>query len=178
MYKDIRLKLSPPWITYVNEIKAMFGNDPEISIVYDNEEVAVRLYVDNAKKAEAIAMLLPEEAWFGNVCLGINVIPANGKDFEALEKITNDIVFSIAFENNPVFAYSKTITGILSNNITYVVFKNRVVQFFNDNLNDIYGNVSTLYEDIARELFEDTVLQGVFYCTDIEEKVGMINNWP
>lgn len=177
--KNIRIKLAPPWVTFVNEIKAMFENDPEISIVYDNEEVAVRLYVDNAKKAEAIALLLPEEKWCGNVALSISVIPANGQNFEALTKITNDTVFSIAFEKNPVFAYSKTITGILSNNITYVVFKNRVVQFFNDNLNDIHGNVSTLYEDIARDLFNETILQGLFYCTDIEEKVGMpLGEWP
>jgi len=175
----IRLKLSPPWVTFVNEIEAMFGNDHEINIVYDNDEVAIRLYVDNGKKAEAISMLLPEEKWFGNVCLKVSVIPANDKVFEGLETINNDSVFSIAFENNPVFAFVKTIrTPILSNDITYVVFKNKVVQFFNDNLNDIHGNCSTLYEIIARDLFEGTVLQGLFYCTDIEEKVGVVTNWP
>jgi len=27
---NIKLKLSPPWVTYVNEIKALFENDPDI----------------------------------------------------------------------------------------------------------------------------------------------------
>ena len=33
--------------------------------------------------------------------------------------------------------------------ITYVIFKNCVVQFFNDNLNDAHGLISTLYQNIA-----------------------------
>lgn len=61
----------------------------------------------------------------------------------------------------------------------YVVFKNCVVQFFNDNLNDIYGNISTLYQDIAREIFADAEWEGVFYCTDVETHVaGMKRDWP
>jgi len=44
-------------------------------------------------------------------------------------------------------------------------------------LNDIYGNTSTLYQDIAAEVFEDQ--PGIFYCTDIEGKVGKpLGEWP
>ena len=62
---------------------------------------------------------------------------------------------------------------------TYVVFKNCVVQFFNDNLNDPHGVLSTLYQDIAREVFGDCGMAGgVAYCTDVERKVGMpIDEW-
>ena len=62
-------------------------------------------------------------------------------------------------------------------NTIYVVFKNRVVQFFNDNLNDIYGNISTLYQEIASDVFKE--ISGVNYCTDIEERVGApLGEWP
>lgn len=32
MNNIIKLKLSPPWITYVNELKALFEPDPDIEI--------------------------------------------------------------------------------------------------------------------------------------------------
>ena len=122
-------------------------------------------------------MLLPSLKMFGNVCLGITVIPDNNFAELPLNVATEDL-FNMAFDRNPVFAFTKSITGIFSNTLTYVVFKNRVVQFFNDNLNDIYGNISTLYQEIASDIFADKV-EGVCFCTDIEEKVGVpLGEWP
>lgn len=179
---DVRLKLAPPWITYVNKLTALFGNDPEIKIVYDNDTCSVRLYVDNAKKASALIRVLPVEKIIGNVILDIEVIPANADDvIGALpNQISNKALFDVMFENNPVYAYSKEIIGVFNNPLTYVVFKNRVVQFFNDNLNDIHGLISTLYQDIATEIFEEADLRSVFYNTDIEERVFNmpLGEWP
>ena len=177
---NIRLKLSPPWITYVNEITALFGNDPDIHITYYNENPQVKLFVDNDEKATALAFLLPETKEIGNITLKITIIPANNfvneVDFGSL---SNKQIFDIAFNNNPVYAYSKEVVGFFSNILTYIIFKNRVVQFFNDNLNDIHGLISTLYENLAREVFEDANLNGVFFNTDIEEKVyGVPTEWP
>lgn len=60
---------------------------------------------------------------------------------------------------------------------TYVVFKNCVVQFFNDNLNDPHGIISTLYQEIAEEVLES--VPNTYYCTDIEHKLGMpLGEWP
>ncbi len=36
----------------------------------------------------------------------------------------------------------------------FVLFRPEVVQFFNDNLTDFYGNENTLYHLIAREVFD------------------------
>lgn len=182
--KNVRLRLSPPWVTYANKIKAMFQNDQEIKIEY-SELPEIKLYVSNERKAVAIYLLLPTHKDIGNVTLNITVIPpnddveslVNNEDFDSIKEL-----FDVAFDSNPVYAYSKEIIGVFSNPFVYVVFKNKVVQFFNDNLNDIHGLISTLYEDIARELFtnEETYFDVgcVFYNTDIEEKVyGMPTNW-
>lgn len=194
----VRLKISPPWITYVNKLNALFCEDPNIKIVYDNDKVNVRLYVNGEEKAEALYRLLPENKIFGNVILQIYVIPSNEEDFKSLdEKNPPEVdpfaiedcllydastltLFNTAFEGNPVYAFGYPVEGILSNTITYIVFKNCVVQFFNDNLNDLYGNISTLYQDIAADVFEnDDDIQGVFYCTDVEHKVGKpLGEWP
>ena len=177
-----RLKLAPPWITYVNKIQALFGNDPDINVVYDNDEIEIRLYVEGEDKAAALAELLPVVKPIGNVNLYITIIPANSDqsiDELGLGKVSKKELFDIAFDRNPVYAFSREIIGLFNNPITYVVFKNRVVQFFNDNLNDIHGLISTLYQDIAEEIFADANLQGVFYNTDIEEKVGKpLGEWP
>ena len=69
--------LSPPWLNYVNEIKALFGRDPEISILYDDNANEVKLYVEGGDKANALAIILPPEKHFGNVTLKITVVPAN-----------------------------------------------------------------------------------------------------
>lgn len=175
--KEPRLKLAPPWITYVNKVQAMFGADPEIRIVYDDGEVELKIYVEDSAKADAMQKLLPYYKTFGNISLSITIIPANNK--MDIGTVTNKELFDIAFARNPVYAFSQEVVGILTNTLTYVVFKNKVVQFFNDNLDDIHGLVSTLYQDIADELFEESDLYGVFYNTDIEEKVGMpLGEWP
>ena len=168
---DVRLKISSPWVTYINEIKALFGNDPDINIVYDNRAVEVNLFVEDAEKAQAIDILLPDEKQFGNVTLYINVIPANNTWYDFSMKTAAEI-FDIAFNRNPAYAFSYPITDIFSNEIVYIVFKNKVVQFFNDNLNDVYGNISTLYQEIAKDVLNDEAFSSVFFCTDIEEKVG------
>lgn len=107
------------------------------------------------------------------------VVPPNGGDLTDYEWHSNKELFDAAFENNPVYCTAVRIDTIFSNDITYVVFKNKVVQFFNDNLNDLHGNVSTLYQEIAHDVFDMTSLNGVMFCTDIEAKVGMpLGEWP
>jgi hypothetical protein len=139
----------------------MFEHDPEINVVYDEEKQNIRLYVDNTVKADALAQLIPEEHTFGKIVVHVEIIPSNkpGK--------TKDSLFEEAFSGNPAFSFVRTIHGVFVNDITYVVFANKVVQYYNDCLNDIYGQRSCLYQDIAADIFG--VKDGVFYCTDMPD---------
>lgn len=157
---DVRTRLSPPWVTQMNEIKALFGEDPQIKIVYDNEKVVATLYVDDVEKAEAIRRLVQCRVGI----LIINVIPPNNEKCY-MKNAPISTLYDIAFKGNPVYSFSYNVDGVFSNTITYVVFKNKVVQFFNDNLNDIYGNKTTLYQEIASDVLVGK--DGVFYCTDV-----------
>ena len=90
-------------------------------------------------------------------------------------------LFDTAFAGNAAYAYSVTPgSDVWFFSSTYVVFKNCVVQFFADNLNDCHGVISTLYQDIAAEIFEEADLHGVYYNTDIEVgKLGKpLGEWP
>lgn len=154
------LKLSPPWTKFVKEIEMLFGEDPEVKIVYNEDTLEVKLYVEDEEKAEAISKLLPTTKTFGEIELKITVVPANN--------ITQNkaSVFDKAFNNNPVLSYIFIKEGYFSNPMTYIVFAKEVVQFFNDDLSDIHGNCNTLYQEIAKDLFGD--IDGVFFCTDVE----------
>lgn len=178
---DVRLKISPPWVTYVNKLEALFDGDPLIAfnVNYAGEDgPSVVLATNDGDKAAALVKILPEEVSFGNVVLSIGVDCPNMSNRAF---ITKKELFETAFKGNPVFAYAvcPSEDGYQWMTVTYVVFKNCVVQFFNDNLNDCHGIISTLYQEIAAEIFADTV-SGVYYNTDIEVgKLGMpLGEWP
>ena len=149
---------SPPWVVYYREVEAMFKDDQDIVLEYDETENEILMYVEDPVKADAISQLLPEEKAFGNVVLKTTVIPAN----EMAE--SKAALIAKAFEGNPVLEHIYTVSGVMTNDMNYIVFKNKVVQFYSDNLGDANGLTSTLYQDIARELFGDG--DGVFYCTE------------
>ena len=177
MQNNIRFKIAPPWITYVNEITALFQHDPDIELKYNNDDPSITIFIkNNPEKAAALCLLLPDVKIFGNISLFIN-IEADEISNRAFPDAKN--LFDVAFDRNPVYAFSKQISNIFSNKLLYVVFKNKVVQFFNDNLNDIFFFFCTLYQTIAQEIFNDANLLGVYYCTDVEEKVGKpLGEWP
>ena len=135
-----RVKLSAPWDEFYNEVNELFRYDDEVRVVFFEEQKTIKLYVDN-----------------------IEVIPSNK---EKKTELTRNI-WSVAFTGNTAVSFIYTIDGIFSNPLTYVVFLNEVVQYFNDNLGDINGNRSTLYEDIARDVFEN--VDATFFCTDTPE---------
>lgn len=179
-----QLKLSPPWEIYATEMAQLFKYDSQVHVVYDNDSQILSVYVDKQRKADALAELLPESVTFGNIEVHVNVIPANGA-LSTTAGLSKAQLFNNAFEGNGAFSFVKVITGIFTNNLTYVVFKNKVVQYYNDDLGDIYGQCSTLYQTIAKNIFGEA--EGICFCTDVEEPVyeGRLNEvmmplgeWP
>ena len=166
-------KLSPPWITFVNEIKALFADDMEVKVMYDDNNYIVKLFVDNADKADALTKLMPEQKVFGNITIHIEVIPSNTDD------LTKEQLFDKAFRGNPAMDMCVAVDTPFGD-ITYVVFKKKVVQFYNDQLDDINGNKSMLFQDIARDIFNTEESDGhVFFCTNAEGKLSKpLGEWP
>lgn len=171
---NVRLKLSPPWITYINKVQALFDGDPQIAcnVELSAANPSIVLACNNGDKVTAIKKLLPSEVQFGSITLKIDIDgPESNLAFSSTKQL-----FEVAFKGNPAFAYcvAPAEEGYWYADFTYVVFKNCVVQFFNDNLNDAHGIISTLYQDIAAELFDSFIPigSGVAYCTDIEDGIS------
>lgn len=157
-------KLSPPWYNYVSEINALFGEDPDIKIGFDQDALELKLLVDNTDKASALEELLPSSVQFGNVELKVFVIPANDMVVR-----NNARLFELAFKGNPIVSEMVDVPDVLSNPVTYIAFRKEVVQYYNDDLGDLYGNRSTLMQEIAKEVFSDHD-EGIFFCTDSGEE--------
>ena len=153
------VKLASPWVQYYREIEALFGDDPDIKVLFDEDDLVVRLLVNDHDKADALTQLLPASKEFGNVTLYISVIPNN--EVAAPSKIS---LLKRAFHGNPAFRYAASAEGLYTNPIHYVVFANKVVQYFNDDLGDVNGLCSTLYQEIAKDILGES--DGVHYCTD------------
>lgn len=151
-------KLAPPWIDYVSQLEILFEKDNHVSITYDDENKKVTVYVDDdPMKAEALDKLLSGEVKFGNVAITVTVVPNN--EPESVESL-----FRKAFYNNPIVdKFVKTDPPFEFN---YMLFKKEVVQYYNDAMNHPEGLTSTLYQNLAKEVFSKPV--GMFFGTSAE----------
>lgn len=167
-----RVNLTAPWITYYRELQELFKYNVKIKMVFDEAEMLIKIYVSDLDTATALSELLPSEKEFGNVALKIDVYPANDKlvAFATTigEKHNKKELIKNAFKDNDIVSYMWDVSEVIPGlNIFYVVFENKVVQYYTDTLSDPHGLTSTLYENIARDVFGD--IQGVYFCTDIPE---------
>lgn len=155
------IKKSAPWVTYYREVNELFKKDKDVFVVFDEENVELKIYVKDQIKASAIQYLMPTEKEFGNVVLKIDVIPANGKELREVSTSNIVTIACDAFRDNDAVYMVTDVRAVFD--LVYVIFRKEVVQFFDDNIGDINGNYSTLYEVIARNVFKDI---GIKYCTD------------
>lgn len=160
---DLKLELSPPWETYVNELKALFKHDAYVKVFYDRGAQTVKIYVDDVGKAEALGQLLRKEVSFGEVTLNIVVVPSNRV---SIATVDNDN-WAKAFRGNDALRCVRHVT-YTPFACTYVIWTSKPVQFFNDNLRDYCGNTTMLVEDIAKDVLDNSLLD-VMHCTEIVE---------
>ena len=163
--------LSPPWVTLYHMISKLFEYDQEVKVEQDEETYAINLYVEDQRKADALTKLLPASKEYGNVTVAINVIPAN------VEEPSKILLFQDAFEGNEAVSCFYTGCGPCKD-INYIAFDPIVVQFFNDQLDDVNGLKTTLYADIAKEVFGQQ--DGIYFCTDpVDESLEIpLGEWP
>lgn len=150
-------KLYAPWVIRYKQIEMLFKDDPNIKMFFNNTEKTLKIQVNGQDKYEALSLLLPAE----KDGLKIQIVPENDLELSNLD------LFRRAFAGNPI------VTDIISisrevldttNNFDYVVFKKEVVQYPDDSLNSPHGICSTLYQNIADDIFKNR--DGVYFSTD------------
>lgn len=166
------IKSFPNWTKFYHEVEAFFRYDPQVHVVFDEPADVLCLYVDDELKAQALDMILPSSVTFDSITIDISVVATinTGRFLE------HQNVYEVAFRGNTAFSFVKTVKGILPEDLIYVVFKKTVVQYFDGNLYDVYGQCSTLYQDIAKNIFVNT--PNVYFCTDNSTIMGYVGEWP
>jgi hypothetical protein len=157
------VQLAPPWIAHYHKIQALFEHDPDVKVMYNNDDYTVTIGVVGDAKAQAITRLVKPEVVFGNITLKIKVVPANTNKVDIID------TFKTAFSGNPTVVAAEKINLPGTGTANHVVFRKEVVQFFNDDIGDVYGVESTLFENIANDVFVYSSNDPVYYSTDIKD---------
>lgn len=152
-----RAKLNAPWYRIIHEYEALFKGDKEVTVAWNENNMRIDLLVSNPRKADALTRLLPSMYKIGQADIEVRVVPSFPDTID---------LFRQAFEGNS--AVSRIETD--ARGFDYVAFNRDVIQFYNNDISDINGNETTIYEDIARDIFKDNKSDGIFFCTEGESK--------
>jgi len=155
MENNKTVALSSPWMTCYKKLNALFGADPELEVEYTDETKTVTISSVNSYKLQALEKILKPSIVFGNITLTIKCKVKN----PGTESITT--LFKIAFAGNPHLSAIKERSLLGAVEETYVLFNPEVVQFFNDDTTDYYGNYNGLCEDILRDVLKAGILVNI-----------------
>ena len=156
-----KLGLYPPKTNFFKQMEAFFNYDEDVTVRYDHENSEIKVLVRGTSKADALTKLLVPEKTFGNETVKVTVIPANEEDTP--ESLLRDALANNLIVNDIVKCedFSKLFGSV------HVVFCKEVAQYENDDISDLNGVHSTLYQYLAEKIFKEQ--PGVFYNTDILE---------
>lgn len=148
--KEKEVGISSPWMTYYKKLVALFGDDPELEVSWKEEgaEKSVIIASTNTFKIMALEKLLDPKITFGNITLTVKCLVKDGSEDSA------SAIFRTAFAGNPHISevIDQKTMGCIEQ--TFVLFKPEVIQFFNDDITDYYGNWNGLAEDLMRDVIK------------------------
>ena len=165
-----RVGLSPPEATYYNEIRNTIGRDPLVQVgslvETPSGDFVVTLTVRGERKARALATLLVRRRNFGNIRFTVRVRTSGG---QTVRPITSPLtpqqiaeLYRRAFDTNELFSFVR-VRRIFGSTFVYPVFRARIVQFFNDDLSDLYGNYNNVaaftFRSVLRNRISGTAIQ-------------------
>lgn len=164
--KSKKFGLSAPWSTHYNKVRVMFEDDEDIEVgAFDNKHRRFEIDVYDYAKYIALKNILFQTVRFGNVVLHIDIC-YKGETCTKTPKLASIVdYYEALLEDNPHLSRIECVEKPMGF-ATYVVFKKEVIQFYNDDTSDLYGNWNGLCEDIARKIFKHN---GICICTEIDD---------
>lgn len=156
--KESKAKLSPPWYKTWNMLKVLFKDDTEVEIsdiITPADGLPLLIYLDckTPEKAFALANILKTTYHFGNATLVLKFRIYNGKKLTDKPDSLYDTALE-AFASTPAVVDIKKCQDMFGDTFIVIEFAKEVVQFYNDELLDFYGNYNGTYLDVAKELFK------------------------
>lgn len=175
------VRIQSPWVLFYKEVYALFARDPQVNVMFDNDTPELKIQVKgNDTKAACLSRFFPKEKAFGNVILKCSVVGDDGQTVPDVNCDDHTAIRAI-FEGNDALSFIKDVQTPFDYSIVYVVFVKEVVQYYSDNMYDLYGATSTIYENLARDIFGMPFDNGDYcsFCTDAEISIGCpLGEWP
>lgn len=159
--KSQKIKLSPPWTTVEKKIRALFKGDEDITIKpmkrLADGNLELSLEGPDACKMIALNSIMKTKYNFGNFNLNLVFKTTDKKDINPIKinEWFNNLysIYEDAFCSTATVIDVKDVQDRTGAENVIIEFKKEVVQFFNDDLTDFYGNWNGLYTDIATDIF-------------------------
>ncbi|WRP08784.1 hypothetical protein U9J35_04705 [Rossellomorea aquimaris] len=178
MNEKVAVQLSPPWVTYQNELKYSVGQDPSVIVgplipAFGNYIIPVTTI--GGEKAIALATLLKNPVEFGNVSVSVVVINGDQEIVNPLpcplrSFVVADLVQS-ALSGNPYFievVVKPQMPG--GPNAVYPVFKSEVIQFFNDDISNLCNTFTAVAASVFADVMEEELCDiPILYSTSCDE---------
>ena len=155
------VSLSPPWFTLQRKLANTFGCDPAVT-VGDLSETSqtikvIPITVDDEKKGRALRTIIHPSFPMGNILVTTEVKNSKGRCWEAIV-IENGKqlqgVITDAMAGNPLFVEAKLVERPPFAIVGFIMTKT-VVQFWNDDLSDFYGN----FNDVTANVVSDLIIK-------------------
>ncbi|WP_232361964.1 hypothetical protein, partial [Bacillus thuringiensis] len=165
MEENVQAQLSPPWITYFNELKNSIGADPTVTVgplIPVGGNYIILVHALSNEKARALATFLKSFVQFGNV--SVTVIVTNNENeivnpFPCpLDAFEIAHLFQVALENNPYFEQVVVQPQFPGGpNVVFPVFTAEVIQFFNDDISNLCQTFTGVAANVFRDVMNDEV---------------------
>jgi len=172
-----KVNLANPITGHANELAAFLAKDADIHTKFEFKRRVLRIYVDDAAKAEALACVLKKRIELGKLYLDIAIYPPNGdkgygkkldvklNDLEKGEPEVLKALWKTAFKGNKNFVrvlQAKDRTGTIW---TFALFNRVAVQWLNDDIQNPELTTSALPETVVKTFAAEHL--GVQVSTDV-----------
>jgi hypothetical protein len=155
------VRLSPPHYTLWNEIKASIGRDPGVTVNpldTSSSPFIVPIDVADHDKAVAIASIMTLLHQLGNIRVEVQVKDGEANPVfpevpESVQQLANMVEKALGDNDWFVKVVTKPLVPKSSRIIVFAVFQKAVIQFFNDDLSDLYHN----YNNVVAFVFSDVL---------------------
>jgi hypothetical protein len=159
------VKLSPPWYTLHHKITYTIGADPTVQVL-PLRSGDKAYYIDIIKKAGnpyALAAILRDVYPLGNITVYVQVYDQYGQPVKGELPVGTDpvtavkVAVELALQSNSYYVEVLTPEKIpFKPQLAQVVLvvKKAVIQFWNDDLSDYYGNFNAVADDVFAEVIK------------------------
>ncbi|SDW75249.1 hypothetical protein SAMN05444487_1069 [Marininema mesophilum] len=167
---SVRVQLSPPQFTYLSKLKFTVGRDPNVQVgdlkSVDGNTLRITIRVNGRQRARALATILTANKSIGNIIIQVRIVNQGTTVCPIRRSLSPSAIsdlYKVGLSTNDLFLFSVA-RGIVPGGSVAIfpVFRARIVQFFNDDLSDLFRNfngvAAFVFRDVCRNRIQGSII--------------------